>query len=495
MATTASHFPPAQVTGNGAGGAIDPAVLNRTINNSDTGVFTWAGFALDGGANFTVGAGTGQIVDNETNPAIPTAKQISWLAQPLVALDIATQSVAYVLINSLGVAEQQANFPSPTQRRTNIFLGLWRSIDTVNIESLTTQLDVAFSKSQGLLDVVHEIGIIKDGGIVSANGTNLSLDITAGTLTLPGVNFVVNNTDPNRASIAAATPKTFSKTTQTVFIAPPVTQLDPLNSDVGGAVVSIGGSNNQATNQRVFLFPSGLMAVAYGQKIYGTLNEATQNADKEAFTLPPSFSDQGILIAVISIRKGALDLTLVGDAQILLTSPGGSVGFGASGIPIGTFQNILDNSVQPQATTKPATGSVQFQQGTGADTDPVVEILNGVGAIKSSFNGRGDVSAAGLFLARREVTLNLESNLGVNETILGVRNSTGTLITLRLVADAVIIPNKIIIVNDENGDATSFNISVATLGGALIDGVSFLLITVNFGTLRLYSDGTNWHTW
>lgn len=59
-------------------------------------------------------------------------------------------------------------------------------------------------------------------------------------------------------------------------------------------------------------------------------------------------------------------------------------------------------------------------------------------------------------------------------------------------ASAIVAAGKILIVKDESGGAGTNNITVATEGSETIDGASIAVINVNYGSLTLYSDGTNW---
>lgn len=66
-------------------------------------------------------------------------------------------------------------------------------------------------------------------------------------------------------------------------------------------------------------------------------------------------------------------------------------------------------------------------------------------------------------------------------------------ITLTLTT-AITEAGRVVIVNDESGGAQSSPITVDTQAGELIDGAASQQITTNYGTLRLYSDGTDWFT-
>jgi hypothetical protein len=67
--------------------------------------------------------------------------------------------------------------------------------------------------------------------------------------------------------------------------------------------------------------------------------------------------------------------------------------------------------------------------------------------------------------------------------------AAGITITLRTADVAV---GKVFIIKDESGGAFASNITVATEGSETLDGQATLPITVNYGLIRVYSDGTNW---
>ena len=87
------------------------------------------------------------------------------------------------------------------------------------------------------------------------------------------------------------------------------------------------------------------------------------------------------------------------------------------------------------------------------------------------------------------------SDTTAGETIIGVTDTSAPrTITL---ATADVKAGRIIIIKDESGGAATNNITIATQGTQLIDGDgtdTALKITVGYGVVRLYSDGTNWYT-
>ena len=79
-----------------------------------------------------------------------------------------------------------------------------------------------------------------------------------------------------------------------------------------------------------------------------------------------------------------------------------------------------------------------------------------------------------------------------NETIVGV---TDTSIARTITLDTSdTVAGRIMIIKDESGAAGTNNITIDTEGAETIDGAATVVITVNFGVARVYSDGTNWFT-
>jgi len=104
------------------------------------------------------------------------------------------------------------------------------------------------------------------------------------------------------------------------------------------------------------------------------------------------------------------------------------------------------------------------------------------GAGRVSFGDQVEVN-------RTSTAVNVNSS---DETIIGVTDTSAAR-TVTLDSDDV-IDGRIIIVKDESGGAATNNITLATEGAETIDGQSTLAINANYGTLRVYSDGTNWFT-
>ncbi|QQS59860.1 hypothetical protein IPN35_03255 [Candidatus Peregrinibacteria bacterium] len=88
---------------------------------------------------------------------------------------------------------------------------------------------------------------------------------------------------------------------------------------------------------------------------------------------------------------------------------------------------------------------------------------------------------------RSEVTASTSSS---GETIIGVTDTAAPRTITLSNADAT--SGRIMIIKDESGGAATNNITVVVEGGGTMDGATSIVISANYGVLRLYSNGTNW---
>jgi hypothetical protein len=130
-----------------------------------------------------------------------------------------------------------------------------------------------------------------------------------------------------------------------------------------------------------------------------------------------------------------------------------------------------------------ANGAVLIGNGSGYTLSNLtagnnVSITNSAGGITIAASSRTAVSAA-------YTALSTDYILGV--TVSGV--------TVTLPSAASVTAGKMFIVKDESGGAAVSNITITPAAGETIDGAGGnATISTNYGTLKIYSDGTNWFT-
>lgn len=116
----------------------------------------------------------------------------------------------------------------------------------------------------------------------------------------------------------------------------------------------------------------------------------------------------------------------------------------------------------------------------------LLELLNEDGAYSAfSVNCKGGINY------KRKAVATSQNTAG--ESIFGVTD-TSIARTVTIDTDDE-VSGRSIIVKDESGGAGTNNITITTESGSLIDGVASIPITVNYGVLRLYFNGTNWFSY
>jgi hypothetical protein len=267
---------------------------------------------------------TGQIVDYDANGVLgPTNPALTTIAFPgatgVALTGPPAQILTYWLINSAGVLIQQPNFPTPTQLRTHLCLGVTGQIG--GIIQGTQQIPVMNSQN-----AVQSLGLMvalgtfpATDGLVSPNGVNLMINYTGGDLFAPGFNFP-NYQNPNIATLAPQAPATFHRATATAILPALQTTIDVGNYDPGGlgVVTPIPNPPSTTTIHRVYgegnPVVSEQLIVQYGQTAYATLGAAVAAIGAGTFIRNP-LTGGGALLAWIAVTKSATDLSSITQAS------------------------------------------------------------------------------------------------------------------------------------------------------------------------------------
>jgi len=366
-----------------------------TGNLVSAGAYSFGGISV-GSTNttFNVGAMYGWIPTNTgaTFSLNPDVTEVYYpgatgLTTPYLNTAIST----FVLVGITGSMILLNTFPTPDQRRHNIYLGKIVHPNKTTIQNVLNTVDYETSPMSALRDMFTPLPLINQGITTYPNGATLSFNTTAGSLWGMGINYVNNQNNPNQVSIPAYNPVTFQYRTQIGGTFSNTTLIDPNNYDVGGTVTAVTG-HNATTNQRIYVFPSGLVRIQYGQTVYGSLAAAIAGAQTESFVEYPNNAENGILIGILSVTRNITDLSNTSNAEFLSVSKFGDIIGAGSGSSTTTLQQAYNNSTNPEIVTSSPLGALTIQRGTTADTDNVLEIENGSGTITSYINGIGNIS-------------------------------------------------------------------------------------------------------
>ena len=345
-------------------GAFDNEKVGDTLAmHSSTGVRSGAAMTVNGGdpTKFDIASGVGYIV-NYATPSAPTINRIAigpFTAQTVT--NLASADFTWVMINSAGAIVQQTSTPTPTQRRQNIVLGRLNHSNRTNISFANTFPDFEFSPISQFGDLVDSLGPFNvSGNLISANGANLSMNKSAGTMFHKSFNYSSNTNSPHVISTAVLTPVTFAYQNQTGSPGTYITVLDPTKYDNAGTTTTVPSSNN-ATVQRVYLFGSNTLRVQRGQAVYATFASALQGYAQENFVESPLVSGFSVPLAYIIMTKSCTSLLNPACSKIIPAAKfGGSTGGAGSGGTT-TFQQAYNNSVQPQITVDSTQLGVQIR--------------------------------------------------------------------------------------------------------------------------------------
>ena len=379
---------------------------NLILGNSvSTGAYNFTGITTASTTTINIAPMEGWIVYNTGAYAYaPDVYNILYTGQTGVSLSNLTSSdVTYLLITSARTVTQQTTYPSPTQRRNNIFIGGILHPNRSTIYEIINKVDYDVSPISQLRDMFEPIRIINQSITAYANGANLNFNTTAGDLHSLGINWVNDQLNPNVASISAKTAASFYYGTRTgITSTVSTTSINPNNYDVAGVITAIptGGDGNsqRSTNQRIYVLPDGDIVILYGQQTYESLALALAGQQTETFVRPNVISSGAILIGLLAVRRNQ---TVLNNSTIAVFTPasmfGESVG-GVNGISTTTLQQAYNNSTAPEIIINSTLDGLTIQNGTG-NADNVTNLLEGqnaAGTTTSLIRADGYISASTL---------------------------------------------------------------------------------------------------
>jgi len=399
---------------NSASGKIQVTILNEiegtiittqennilAANNSSTGIFEFSGLSITtpSGTTFNVGPVEGWIIDNVTEPANPTIQLIIYPGSTgNTALYVSSATETYILLTSGLTITQQTTFPTPQQRRQNLYLGKFGHGNRQFLINAFNEPDSSLSPVSQLRDMFTAVKLINDGVIASPNGANLNFNTSAGILYGLGIGYITNKLNPNSLSVGGQSPATFQYRTSTGGTASNTTLIEPGFYDLNGVRTAISGT--KATNQRIYLLQNGQIRIQYGQTEYNQLAAAVAALQNEVFVTFPNFRDNGILIGILSILSSASVLNDTSKAQFFSVSKFGELIGAAGGTSTTTLQQAYDNSSEPEITINATLDGFSLKNGTG-NADNVSQLLQGInsgGTVTSFIRADGAFSGTSIF--------------------------------------------------------------------------------------------------
>lgn len=357
-------------------------------NVISTGTYEYTGITVGTGATINIAPLKGWVVDNTYAKAtLPDVRNVIYSGATNLPLTyLATADATFILISSAATVVQQTTYPTPVERRQKIFVGKVVHPSRTSITSINQTVDYDVSPMQALRDLWTPIKLINENIIVSPNGATMNINTSAGILWGNGIGWITNQLNPNSISISGTSPTTFQYRTQLgpltggSVTTGNTTTINPGYYDLNGVVTAVGGGSNSSTNQRVFLFPTGLVRIQLGQKVYGTLAEAVAGSQTEQFVDYTLNKENAILIGIISVNKNASvangGLVNTSYAIFNFVSKFGEILGGTGGLSTTTLQQAYNNSTEPEILINATLDGVSIRNGTG-NADNVTSLLQG----------------------------------------------------------------------------------------------------------------------
>ena len=383
---------------------------------------------------FDLTAGDGVIVDL-SNPSAPVLTNISYPGAtgiPGTLLGSAAVRQTYLTIDSGLTVNQSGSAPNQEVSETSLFVGNLthgNSGGTNNIFADATDTPYTdYSLLRTLRQFLRIFGGINVSGLeYSGVASTLSIQHSAGVGLGFGRNYLTNAEFPDTPSAIAENPvpaivQKYENAAGELITdpGPPTAFLDPNRYRQSNGTLT-GVTNNNWTIKRIFFFyGSNTTIMYYGNAEYNNLATARNAIFTEVFNEHPD-TFEAVFRGYLLVQQGATDTTDPGQAEF--RTSGGFRPFGsAQGLAnITSLQGAYDNG--KLILTNPTFGPVDIQQGSGADTDPILRGQNGAGTSTFTVNGQGDV--VGNTLKAEEITAQDTTNDTFDSFI--IRNTVGTI--------------------------------------------------------------------
>jgi len=324
-----------KVTPNGSGGIIlqldndqaTPAALTEYSTNSagqrgwhrpalfeSTGVINGGALTINAGNNarFDMAQAVIGYTDWSVTPTQPTRVLLTvgpFSAQ--VVTYIASANATYVGIQMPGgtIVQQTSPF-SNAQRRTIAQIGVLVHSNNVNLNAINDQAATIRAGVNQIGDLMMAVGPLNlTGNVYSANGANLNINKTGGSIFKMGSNFQANNLDPHVVSQSSQTALTFRYRLSNGTEGADTTSINPNQYESSpGVLTNIPILGNQWHVQRISLFQSGQTRIQYGQQLYSSAQAAINGITIDAFNTEQNIAENGILRCYLIINRGLLGL-------------------------------------------------------------------------------------------------------------------------------------------------------------------------------------------
>ncbi len=169
----------------------------------------------------------------------------------------------------------------------------------------------------------------------------------------------------------------------------------------------------------------------------------------------------------------------------------------ADDITIMTFQRIIVAPATGEANTASNLGVGTGIFSTKAGVDLRFKSISGGNGVLVTDTGGGTITITADALQTFESRVGINTsvyNLGTTDSYIGVRDTSSVVtIDVSTVPGGTSGSGRRLVVQDESGGAGTNNIQIAHAGAQFAGAASPLILNVDFGSVTIVYDGTNWH--
>lgn len=263
---------------------------------------------------FDVAAGEAIIVNRDPIPTNSTVTRINFPQTLAITDPNLTEALSHVYMSSTGTLTVETDPPTLSDISDRIYLGSLLHISSVIVSIVPNPIIAHGTSNTEIIELVAGGGTTLSGAIVTANGANLTLDISVGLLRQYGRAFGVDANRPNEIETPVQAPipagnffKAYIDGTGDLIQENGTNLLDPtqFNEDGLGTLETV--ANNQFTIIRVFYAGVTNDVILYfGTEEFSTLS-AARVAPELTWVEHPGTRDISP-IAKIIIREDVTDL-------------------------------------------------------------------------------------------------------------------------------------------------------------------------------------------
>lgn len=385
---------------------IDSSVSNLFAKNDQ--LLLYAGNGVISGCNLSVNVfnntqinispGAYVIIDNSsyTNPKY---NRISFPGVTEVPITNFTANATYIALDVNQNVVQKSSPYTQSERRNLCILGVAVHSNHTNINVVNATPDVAIGTHCQLMGFFDVFGTInKSGNVISANGANLRINKSAGTIFKRGVGYSTNGNfnEIDLGSLVGPSNIRYRRSDGTEYSDRDTVDLYYQTDSSTIAPIP----SNRYSIQRIVLFQSNLLRIQYGPQIYSTMELAAAAISSETFTLESNMAENGIVRCFLIVRGGITNLSNPLDARFVEADMFGQRSLGSVGGGSSTLQQAYDNSSVPQITTDSTRHALEIKIGSGSNADNALKVLDSSGNTNASISGEGLISSKILSVSR-----------------------------------------------------------------------------------------------